>query len=143
MSSQNNIYSTSKDQLIKVTSQGVQTDESSIVNDESDESLIDLTSLNDSDSEYADVALERIPTFENINKWKSGIDSLVQIENANICQIFCETYKNFFKDVYNQTDLKNQNENDEAIIKSELDTPEKEKIIGKSNLFVQHNIIGS
>lgn len=82
--------------IVKFANEGIQTDEiwnESSINNESDESLIDLSSSFD-DSEdslsksVGDTHLLPIALFGN--------------DSSELCKTFCETYKEFFKDVYQE-----------------------------------------
>lgn len=108
MSTSNELILKPSSQIIKFTSEGIQTDESwnvdtSTTNNESDESLIDLSSSFDD----SDVSLEKIPYFEG-SLFKSSTDTqllpitLFDNDSSELCKTFCETYKEFFKDVYQE-----------------------------------------
>lgn len=108
MSITNEICFEPSNQIIKFTSEGIQTDEiwnadTSSVNHKSEESLIDFSSSFDD----SDVSLEKISQFEE-SFFKTNADTdLIPItlfgnDSSELCKTFCETYKDFFKDVYQE-----------------------------------------
>lgn len=89
--------------IIKFTNEGIQTDEIWDVDQtksDSDESLIDLSSsLDESEESFP------ISTFDQLILSTSDEPRLLPIslfdnDTSELCKAFCETYKEFFKDVY-------------------------------------------
>lgn len=110
MSSKNEICINQSNNIIKFANEGIQTEgiwneDISSVTNVSDDSLIDLSSsFDDSEDSLGKVSSLEKSLFKSTTEIHSLPIALFGNEGRELCKAFCKTYKEFFKDVYQEED---------------------------------------